>query len=142
MTMEKLQELLFKYNWPTRTEKSQTTIDDVEKLINFKLPADYKTFLQTFSGNDEFIGSEFVSLWDLDEIIESNTESGLLESLPRTIGIGGNGAGELIAIENTLDDNYRLIITPLLFEKEAHINIGFSFTDFLVRLDSGQEWFT
>lgn len=139
--MENYQKILLKYNWPTRTQAPKRTMAEIEGVIRFKLPNDYKTFLQTFSGGEELIGPEFVRLWDNDELIEANIESGLLEALPQTIGIGGNGAGEIIAIENLPDGDYKVVLTPFIFEKKAHIVIGSSFTDFLTRLDSGQAWF-
>jgi hypothetical protein len=33
------------------------------------------------------------------------------------------------------------VLSPFLIEKEAHIEIGISFTDFLERLENRKEWF-
>jgi hypothetical protein len=46
-----------------------------------------------------------------------------------------------IAIEHLDDNNLRIVLSPFIIEKEAHIEIGTSFTDFLQRLENGQEWF-
>jgi hypothetical protein len=58
-----------------------------------------------------------------------------------TLGIGGNGSGEFIAIEHFGNNNLRIVLSPFIIEKEAHIEIGTSFTDFLQRLENEQEWF-
>jgi hypothetical protein len=52
--------------------------------------------------------------------------------------------GELIALEYIDINNYRIILTPfiLFYEKENHRIIGDSFTDFLMRLDNNEKWFS
>ena len=60
----------------------------------------------------------------------------------KTIAIGGNGAGELIAIEILTLQKIRMVLTPAIgLSKENHIKIGDSFTGFLSKLESGIEWF-
>ena len=140
--MEKFEQILVKYNCPKRTEKPLTAIDHIENSIKFKLPADYTTYIQNYFGFEETIGKEYVKLWDFDELIELNKEYGICDNLSKTFGIGGNGAGEFIAIELADDDKYRIVLSPFIdINKQYHIEIGTSFTDFLVRLDNGEEWF-
>lgn len=50
--------------------------------------------------------------------------------------------GELIALELCDNGEYRIVLTPFVdLDKTYHIEIGSSFTDFLIRMDSGKEWF-
>ena len=140
--MEKFEQILVKYNCPKRTEKLLTAIDQIESIIKFKLPADYTTYIQNYFGFEETIGKEYVRLWDFDELMELNKTYNIFNNLPKTFGIGGNGASEFIAIELTDNDKYRIVLSPFIdMDKKYHIEIGTSFTDFLVRLDNGQEWF-
>jgi SMI1 / KNR4 family (SUKH-1) len=140
--MEKLEQLLLKYKFEKRTISLKTTFEEVEDFINFKLPDDYKFFAKNYLDFEESIGEEYVRLLDFDELIEVNTDYEILEYLTTTLIIGGNAGGEYIAIEQTEQNNLRIILSPyIVFEKEAHIEIGSSFTDFLERLDKGQEWF-
>lgn len=140
--MDKFEQILSKYNCSKRRGKPKTAFEEVEKIINFTLPEDYKKFALSYLEFEDFIGKENVRLWDFDEIIEINTDYQIFEYLPKTLGIGGNGGGEYIAIEQLEDSSFRVILSPFVFiEKEAHIEIGTSFTDFLIRLDNGQEWF-
>ena len=139
--MEKFEEIIAKYEFVKRTDKPKTTIVEVERLINFKLPDDYKSFATNYLGFEDFIGEQNVRLWDFDEIIELNTDYQIFKYLPMTLGIGGNGSGEFIAIEHFGNNNLRIVLSPFIIEKEAHIEIGTSFTDFLQRLENEQEWF-
>lgn len=139
--MEKFEEILSKYEVIKRGKKPKTTFEDVEKIINFKLPEDYKSFALNYLEFEDFIGEQNIRLWNFDEIIEINSEYGIFEDLPKTLGIGGNGSGEFIAIENLDNNNLRVVLSPFIIEKEAHIEIGNSFTDFLERLENGKEWF-
>ena len=142
MTMEQFQQILQKCNWPTRTEEPKTTLKEIEDMVGFTLPSDYSMFIQKYFGYEEFIGKEYVRLWDVDELMEQNLGYDIVDTLPMTIGIGGNGAGECIALEMTSTNNYRIVLTPFIdLDKQNHIDIGSSFTDFLVRLHNGQEWF-
>mgnify|MGYP001346165148 CR=1 FL=1 len=139
--MEPFEKILSKYDVVKRTDKPKTTFEEVEKIINFKIPHDYKAFALNYLEFEDFIGAENVRLWDFDEIIKINTDYQIFKYLPNTLGIGGNGSGEFIAIEHLGGNNLRIVLSPFIIEKEAHIEIGTSFTNFLQRLENGKEWF-
>lgn len=140
--MNEVEELLIKYNCPKRAAKPIITVEEIENTVNFKLPDDYLTFAQNYSGFEEFIGEEFVRLWDFDELAERNKGYQIFTYLPKTLGIGGNGGGEFIAMEQLDDGKLRIVLSPFIdLDRQYHIEIGTSFTDFLMRLDNGEEWF-
>ena len=140
--MEIINELLLKYNCPKRTQKAKMKIEQIQSFINFNLPEDYLIFLENYLAFEGFIGPEFVRLWDFDELIETNIEYQIFDNLPKTLGIGENGSSEFIAIEHTNNNSIRVVLSPFIdLDKQYHIEIGNSFTDFLQRLDEGQEWF-
>ena len=58
------------------------------------------------------------------------------------MNIGGNGGGEMIALQYKEADLVRVVLTPfiVMIEEDA-IEIGNSFADFLSRLQSGRMWF-
>lgn len=142
MTIDPLQQILLKHKWPIRIKEPKTSIVEIEKVLGFMLPSDYKYFIQTYSGYDKFIEKQFIQLWDAGEIIKQNQNYNITNTLPQTVGIGSNGAGEFIAIEKIDKVNYRIVLSPFIeLEKQYHIEIGNSFTDFLVKLDNGHEWF-
>lgn len=116
--------------------------EDIEKQIGFTLPNDYKFFLENYEGFEDFIGHEFVALWDMNEILMRNRESGIFKHLPLTIAIGNNPSSEFIGIEFVDNHKYRIVLSPFIdLDTQYHIEIGNSFTDFLFRLDNGKKWF-
>ena len=140
--MTELETILTKYNFPKRTTRPTTRFEEIENQIGFPLPDDYKFYLDNYGEFEEFVGPELVSLWDFDELLSTNKQTGILDNLPFTLGIGNNPSSEFIAIEFIDNKNYRIVLSPFIdLDKQYHIDIGNSFTDFFVRLDYGKEWF-
>lgn len=140
--MTELDNILTKYNFPKRTTNALTRFEEIEQQIGFSLPPDYKYFLDNYSEYEEFVGPELVTLWDTDDLMQINKDTGIFDNLPLTIGIGNNPSSEFIAIEFLSNGNYRIVLSPFIdLDKQYHIDIGSSFTDFFVRLDKGVEWF-
>lgn len=131
--MKVADEILKKYNWPTRTTSDKTDLVDIEKEIGFDLPDDYKGFLLRHGGHETQIGEEYIKLWDKDDLLSLNQEYKIFENLSGTIGIGDNGAGEFIGIEKLVDGGLRIVLTPFIdLQKQYHIEVGQTFTDCLV----------
>ncbi|KIO54269.1 SMI1/KNR4 family protein [Flavobacterium hibernum] len=134
--------LTVKYSFPKRDLKSSIEIADIESYSNLKLPEDYVYYLENYFGFDQFIGVEFIKLWSLEEIIEANESYNIVNELQQTIGIGSNGSGEFIGIEFDENENIKIILSPFIdLDSKYNIEIGSSFTDFLIRLDNGVDWF-
>lgn len=141
--MEDLEKIIAKYSFPKRDINSEVKISDVESYANLKLPEDYVFYLENYLGIDQFIGVEFINLWSLEEIIETNKGYNIVENRIRTIGIGSNGSGEFIGIEIDQFDNVKIILSPFMdLNSKYNTEIGKSFTDFLIRLDNKIEWFS
>ena len=49
-------------------------------------------------GFEEHIGEEYVRLWDFDELVEMNKGYGITDNMTKTLGIGGNGVGNLLQL--------------------------------------------
>ena len=140
---EELLGIFNKYSFPERDENSLVSIEDIQLHLKFDLPEDYIFYVENYLGIDQFIGVEFIKLWSLEEIIDANLEYHIFEKLPQTLAIGTNGSGEFIGIY--FDDNnaIKIILSPFTdLNANYHVEIGNSFTDFLVRLDEGVEWFS
>lgn len=140
--MEVLNEILQKYDFPKREIESSMQIEDIQEHLKYDLPEDYVFYAENYLGIDQFIGAEFIKLWSLEEIIDANLEYHIFEKLPQTLAIGTNGSGEFIGIEFEDDNSIKIILSPVVgLDAKYHVKIGDSFTDFLVRLDNGVEWF-
>ena len=138
----KIEQILDKNNFKRMDEKPKISIEEIESIINFKLPEDYKFFLLNYLRNESFLGNEYVILWELNELTEMNISYQITDNLVNTIGIGGNGSSEFIAIEFTKNNEYRVVLSPFIdLDKNYHIEIGNSFTDFFERLENGKNWF-
>ena len=141
--MEVLFEILKKYDFPKREVESYMPIEDIQEHLKYDLPEDYVFYAENYLGIDQFIGAEFIKLWCLEELIDANLEYHIFEKLPQTLAIGTNGSGEFIGIEFEDDNSIKIILSPVIgLDAKYHVIIGDSFTDFLVRLDNGVEWFS
>ncbi|OXA80437.1 SMI1 / KNR4 family (SUKH-1) [Flavobacterium aquidurense] len=141
--MKALEKIISKYSFPKRDVYATSNVNDVELYSKLKLPEDYIFYLENYHGIDQFIGVEFINLWSLEEIIKTNISYNIVEELQQTIGIGSNGSGEFIGITLDQNQNVKIILSPFIdLNSKYHIEIGTSFTDFLVRLDNGIDWFS
>jgi hypothetical protein len=140
--MEIFESVLNKYNWPTRPDNDGTDLQDIEKRIGFELPHDYKVFLLKYTENETLIGESYFELWEKETLISLNEDYKILENLFMTVGIGSNGSGELIGLEKLADGKFRVILTPFIdLNKRYNVEIGKSFSDFILRMDRNQPWF-
>ena len=140
---EDLERIIEKYSFPKRDVNSAVEVIEVELYSKLKLPEDYIFYLENYHGIDQFIGVEFINLWSLEEIIKTNKNYNIVEELNQTIGIGSNGSGEFIGIRVGENENIKIILSPFIdLNTKYHIEIATSFTDFLVRLDNGMDWFS
>lgn len=142
ISMTGLEAILTKYNFPKRATRPTTTFEEIESQIGFLLPDDYKFYLVNYKEHEEFVGPELVNLWGCDELLSRNKDTRIFDNLPLTLGIGNNPSSEFIAIEFINNEKYRIVLSPFIdIDKQYHIGIGNSFTDFFIRLDNGKKWF-
>ncbi len=140
--MNEIDEILQKHNWPTKEIEDEVDFREIENRIGFELPDDYKGFLRKYSFYETQIGAESFKLWDFEKLLKWNEGYEIIDNLKMTIGIGDNGGGEFIGLEKLVDGSIRTVLTPFIdLSKNYHIEIGYSFTDFLKRMDNGKKWF-
>ena len=126
--MSKIDNILKKYNWPTKDTVEDLDFKAIESRIGLELPNDYKEFLRKYSFYETQIGEESFKLWDFEKLLEWNNGYEIIDNLKMTIGL--------------TDGKIRIVLTPFIdLDKECHIEIGNSFTDFLTRMDNGEKWF-
>ncbi|MEO8236340.1 MAG: SMI1/KNR4 family protein [Flavobacterium sp.] len=140
--MNEIDEILKKYDWPKKEIIENLNFGEIESKIGFELSKDYKTYLQNYSSYETEIGEQFFNLWDFANLLNYNEDYEIFENLKMTIAIGSNGGGEFIGLEKLVDGKIRVVLSPFIdLDKEYHIEIGNSFTDFLKRMDNGEKWF-
>jgi hypothetical protein len=139
--MSKIDKILHKYNWPIKESISNFNVEEIENRIGFELPHDYKEFVLKYSSHETQVGEEYCKLWDSEKLLELNQAYQIIDNLKMTVGIGDNGGGEFIALE-FIGGKTRVILSPFIdLDKQYHIEIGSSFTNFLERMDKEQKWF-
>mgnify|MGYP003626296418 CR=1 FL=1 len=98
-----------------------------ESLISLKLPkrlpTDYIEFLKKFNGGEGFVGEEYLVLEKAEKLLERNKNYKIEEFDKNIFLIGGNGAGEGVAIDFR-NDKPRYILIPLIFEYDAILYLG------------------
>ena len=135
-------QLIEKHGGSRRKHSAYDQVKRLQTVLGEELPEDYCSYLAQFHGFENFIGEEYVVLWPVEEIESANEDSLIKNSLANTIGIGGNGGGEYLAIEKVGSKGCKIVLSPLIdLSSEHHITVGQSFTDFIERLDTGQGWF-
>jgi hypothetical protein len=140
--MDTLTQLLIDSGFNLKDTTPCTICAEIEDLVKFKLPEDYRYYLENFEAFDDIIGNEFLRLLDLDALMDYNLNYGIFESMPGIIGIGNNGSSEFIGVEFLEDNKHRIVLSPLIdLDKEYNIAVGSSFTDFIQRLANGERWF-
>jgi hypothetical protein len=137
-----IESIFIKYNFKKRLLPIVIDWEEIEQIIAFRLPEDYKYFLENYHESEGFVGPQYLRLWDYNNLLENNNGYGITDNLPYTLGIGSNGGGEFLAIEQKDPDGCRIVLSPFIdLSQEYHIEIGASFSDMFIRLDNGQEWF-
>lgn len=140
--MERLEQILLKYHVTIKKTNAGAAIDAIEKMLKFRLPPDYLFYLLNYASFEGYVGSEYIQLWSVDELMELNRAYDIVNHLPLTLGIGSNGSSEFIALERTNKEGFRIVLSPFIdLDSQYHVVIGSSFTDFLECLDSGHPWF-
>lgn len=88
---------LFNCNPPTTIN----VIRDVEEQLNIKFPEDYIEFMLISNGGEGQINERYLSLWEMESIVDSNGTEGysILEFAPGLIVIGSDGGGTAIGYD-------------------------------------------
>ncbi|MGK0308957.1 MAG: hypothetical protein ACI8RP_001924 [Urechidicola sp.] len=132
-----------KYGSLKRNEIISDILKVIEHKIDFNIPDDYHEFLINYTGFENHIGDHYVVIWDLDELMEFNTDYEVFELVQNGLGIGSNGSSEMIVLKKDENNEFKILLIPYLDldEKETYIEIGNSFSDLFNRLEADESWF-
>jgi hypothetical protein len=132
-----------KYGSLKRKEIVSDILKVIEDKIDFKIPDDYHEYLMNYTGFENHIGTEYVVIWDLVELIEFNTDYEVFELMQNGLGIGSNGSSEMIVLKKIDNNKFKILLIPYLDldEEDTYIEIGDSFLDLFFRLESNKRWF-
>ncbi|MCL2492761.1 MAG: SMI1/KNR4 family protein [Clostridiales bacterium] len=79
---------------------SEESLKDVEEKLGCNLPSQYKEFLLESNGAEGLIGSSYLVIWPIDDIVISNQDYEVEKYTPGLIYFGSDGGGEAYAFDS------------------------------------------
>ena len=112
MDLLQTDQLLTKFNG--NPPASASSIQELEKVSEFSLPADYAEFLRQMNGGEGFIGPDaYVIFWKVEELQELNVAYEVSEQAPGLFLFGSDGGGEAYAFDLRSEDK-KIVEVPFV----------------------------
>lgn len=114
-----------------------TDIEIFEATAGFRLPTEYRLFLQNHDGGEGFIGpNTYVILWRLTDLLEMNAAYEVEEYVPGLFFFGSDGGGEAFAFDRTKEMS--IVSVPFVgMEPDLAKPIATTFSEFVNALARG-----
>src|ERR1700742_1109310 len=110
--MTELESIFEKYAIEKRPPVDNATLDALQAAFSMPLPEDYTFFLTHYRFIAHFIGEEYVVLHEAEELEAFNRDYRVQDRFPSILGIGSNGASEMIGIHYLLAGVTRIVLVP------------------------------
>lgn len=127
--MKKIIEIINK-DWYSNPPCNQQMMLRLEK--SFPLPDDYKEFMSWSNGGEGYIGSQYVALWKIENVIQLNNDYQIQQHLSeKYLAIGTDGGDNCIGF---YFGNPTFIFLQPLGDLDSSVNrfVARSFTDLLI----------
>jgi hypothetical protein len=110
---------------------SEQAVRSVEQSTGLKLPEEYVALIRRHNGGEGFIGSEYLILWKVEELVSFNHDYEVREYIPDLLLFGSNGGGEAYGFKTNLVP-WEIIRVPFVgMAPDLCIKMGTSFASFL-----------
>ena len=116
---------------------SLDVITETENKLGIKFPSDYIEFMLFSNGCEGSIGESYLTVWPIEELVETNEDCEVEEYTPGLILFGSDGGEEAFAFDMR-SDNIKYIMVPYMLEFDAVIEQGSSIIEFFERLYDGK----
>jgi SMI1 / KNR4 family (SUKH-1) len=120
---------------------SPALVDRCQASVRFRLPGDYRQFLQRMNGGEGFIGRHYLMLWRIEEVVKENTGTYYAEAAPGLSLFGSDGGGEAFAFDTRFSPASIVIVPFIGMELSAAYCLAPTFNSFLKRLFSADDLF-
>jgi SMI1 / KNR4 family (SUKH-1) len=117
----------FKPNPPA----SEKAISELMAALSKPLPSSFVAFFKRANGGEGFVGTRYVQLWRVEDLIELNNGYKVNEFAPRLFLIGSDGGGEAYAFDLSSDDSAVLEIPFIPLDRHESRQIVESFDSFV-----------
>lgn len=121
---------------------THNVIDRIHGTNRNMLPQDYVQYAINYEEHELEIEEHIIILWDIEELLEINSDYQVQIYCPEIFLFGSNGGGEGIAFDFQKTAPPRIVLVPLIgMSRDNLIVIGNSFHDMFERLEKGEFWF-
>ncbi len=116
---------LIKSSMPTwqvaPTGAEETAIQALIATAGVTLPPEYIEYLRVTNGGEGDLAAEpgWFQIWPAEQVLELNAAYEVRDNLPKFIGIGSNGGGELLAFDARSDPPWPVVMVPFIPMDEA-----------------------
>ncbi len=132
MTPADKERLLAKFNGHPPADAS--ALQQLEREAGFRLPEDYAWFLKQMDGGEGFVGSAYLILWPVGDLLEMNKAYQVAEYAPGLLLFGSNGGGEAFAFDTRKEDRSIVSVPFVGMELTLVRPLGSNFKGFLEEL--------
>lgn len=118
---------------------TESMIEAAENRLHQRFPDDYRTFLKSENGLDDWFGDVYISLYKIEQVVELNEIHGHLAFQPELIHIGSDGGGEAIAFDFRQDPPTVILVNLVSSDWSEAMLQAQSFTEFMDQRRRGEE---
>lgn len=117
---------------------NQADIENLQNTFKISLPDDYKYFLYCSDGLQGHLGTLYLSLWSVNDILRLNALYAIQNRLGKnTLGIGTDGGDYCFLIDNS-NGKSNLMVVPLnALDNDEKKYLSDNFTDGLLNIANG-----
>jgi hypothetical protein len=110
---------------------SKDSLSRVQAHFGLNFPSDYLNFLLRTNGGEGLIGSEYLILWSIDDLITLNDAYSVDKFAPGLILIGSDGGDTAYAIDTRTSDLCFIEVPFIGMDLQEVKTCGKKFLDFL-----------
>jgi cell wall assembly regulator SMI1 len=134
MLPEDIRELTEEFRSNGRLDVS--AVEQVENVLSFAFPKDYREFIAETDGGEGFVGNGFLRLWRLEELIPFNQDYEVDEYAPGIFMFGSNGTNEGFGYDIRRSE-FSVVQVPFIgMDLDSAIKVADNFTHLLRRIHS------
>ncbi len=113
---------------------SADAIHRFEAKSGMRLPEDYVAFLMQSNGGEGFIGTNYATLWRLEELAERNEGYKVADFAPGLFLFGSDGGSEAFAFDKRSDGEQIVLVPFIAMELSKVRALATNFNGFIERL--------
>jgi hypothetical protein len=114
---------------------SSQFLDDLMLQLGRRLPSDYLTFMLVTNGAEGKVGSSYVIIWPVEEVLQLNKSYGVSEFAPNLVLFGSDGGTKGYGFDTGSPD-FEIVGVDLILTDVTE-RMGSSLLEFFERLALG-----